>query len=76
MSSEILVRRYRTFGADSGRWDRFEFRPGDIVISSPPRSGTTWTQMLCALLVFGGPDFPAPLERVSPWLDQQTRAHR
>ena len=68
-----MVRRYRTFGADSGRWDRFEFRPGDIVISSPPRSGTTWTQVLCALLVFGGPDFPAPLERVSPWLDQQTR---
>jgi hypothetical protein len=68
-----MVRRYRTFGADSGRWDRFEFRPGDIVISSPPRSGTTWTQVLCALLVFGGPEFPAPLERISPWLDQQTR---
>jgi hypothetical protein len=29
--------------------------------------------MLCALLIFGGPDFPGPLERLSPWLDQQTR---
>ena len=28
------------------------FRPGDIVISTPPKCGTTWTQMLCALLIF------------------------
>jgi hypothetical protein len=25
--------------------------------------------MLCALLIFDGPDFPAPLGKVSPWLD-------
>jgi hypothetical protein len=25
--------------------------------------------MLCALLIFDGPQFPAPLEEVSPWLD-------
>jgi aryl sulfotransferase len=55
--------------ADSGRWDGFELRPGDIVISTPPKCGTTWTQMLCALLIFDGPDFPAPLDELSPWLD-------
>lgn len=26
-------------------------------------------QMICALLVFGSPDFPEPLGRLSPWLD-------
>jgi hypothetical protein len=26
-------------------------------------------QMLCALLIFDGPEFPAPLDRLSPWLD-------
>jgi hypothetical protein len=61
--------RYRSIIADSGRWNGFAFRAGDIVISTPPKSGTTWTQMLCALLIFDGPAFPAPLEEVSPWLD-------
>jgi hypothetical protein len=56
---------------DSTRWERFAFRPGDIVITTPRKSGTTWTQMLCALLIFDGDDFPEPLSRLSPWLDQR-----
>lgn len=65
--------RYRAIIADSSRWDGFAFRPGDIVISTPPKCGTTWTQMLCALLIFDGPKFPAPLDEISPWLDMCTR---
>jgi hypothetical protein len=65
--------RYRSIVADSARWDGFVFRPGDIIISTPPKSGTTWTQMLCALLIFDGPEFPAPLEDVSPWIDMNLR---
>jgi hypothetical protein len=65
--------RYRSIVDDSGRWDGFAFRPGDIVISTPPKSGTTWMQMLCALLIFDGPEFPAPLAELSPWLDMCTR---
>jgi sulfotransferase family protein len=65
--------RNRSIIADSGRWDGFAFRPGDIVISTPPKCGTTWTQMLCALLIFDGPVFPAPLDAISPWLDMCTR---
>jgi hypothetical protein len=63
------VVRYRWLVADSARWQGFAFRPGDIVISTPPKCGTTWVQMLCALLIFDGPDFPAPLDELSPWLD-------
>src|SRR5687767_10765631 len=65
--------RYRSIIADSGRWDGFAFRPGDVVISTPPKSGTTWTQMLCALLIFDGPEFPAPLGDISPRLDMCDR---
>src|SRR4051812_44551059 len=65
--------RYRSLISDNARWDGFTFRPSDIVISTPPKCGTTWTQMLCALLVFDGPDFPAPLSQISPWLDQSLR---
>ena len=56
-------------GEDNGRWLGFRFRAGDIVISTPRKSGTTWMQMICALLIFQTPDLPDPLWRLSPWLD-------
>lgn len=61
--------RYRSADEDSGRWIGFPFRSGDIVISTRSKSGTTWMQMICALLVFRNPDLPAPLTELSPWLD-------
>lgn len=64
--------RYQSLEDDSGRWVGFPFRDGDIVISTPSRSGTTWTQMICALLLFRSPRLPAPLGRLSPWLDDLT----
>src|SRR5262249_448633 len=67
------MRRYRWLVDDSARWEGFEFRSGDIVISTPKKCGTTWTQMLCALLIFDGSAFPEPLEQLSPWLDMCNR---
>jgi hypothetical protein len=66
--------RYRTIIYDNQRWEGFSHRPGDIVICTPPKCGTTWTQMLCALLIFDGPQFPGTLDELSPWLDMQTRS--
>ncbi len=63
------VFRYRSPDEDSGRWDDFGFRAGDIVISTRSKHGTTWVQMICALLVFQTPDLPRPLAELSPWLD-------
>jgi aryl sulfotransferase len=59
---------------DSSRWDGFELRPGDIIISTPPKCGTTWTQMICALLVLQEPELPLPPDTLSPWIDMVTRA--
>lgn len=64
--------RYRNLIFDSARWDGFEFRADDIVISTPPKSGTTWMQMICALLIFQRAELPARLEELSPWMDMQT----
>lgn len=61
--------RYVSPDEDSARWEHFRFRDGDIVISTRSKSGTTWMQMICALLVFRSPDLPAPLPVLSPWLD-------
>jgi len=61
--------RYRSDDEDSARWDGFPFRDGDIVISTRSKSGTTWMQMICALLVFQSPELPGRLSELSPWLD-------
>ena len=61
--------RFMSADEDSARWLDFEFRGDDIVISTRSKSGTTWVQMICALLVFQTPDLPRPLAELSPWLD-------
>jgi aryl sulfotransferase len=61
--------RYISADEDSGRWLGFPFRQGDIVISTRSKSGTTWVQMICALLVLQTPELPRPLAELSPWLD-------
>lgn len=63
---------YRNFVVDSSRWDGFVPRDGDIVISTPPKAGTTWTQMICALLIFQTPEFGKRLSDFTPWLDLKT----
>jgi aryl sulfotransferase len=61
--------RYQSSEEDSGRWLDFPFRDGDIVISTRSKTGTTWMQTICALLIFQTPEFPAPIAQLSPWLD-------
>ena len=61
--------RYHSHDDDSGRWTNFPFRVGDIVISTRSKSGTTWMQMICALLIFQTAELPARLTELSPWLD-------
>jgi aryl sulfotransferase len=62
-------RRYTSHDEDSTRWLGFPFRDGDIVISTRSKTGTTWVQMICALLIFGEPRLPAHIAQLSPWLD-------
>ncbi|MFJ5309797.1 sulfotransferase domain-containing protein [Streptomyces sp. NPDC088350] len=61
LSTMVIVR--------ADRWKALRFRPDDIVVSAQVKSGTTWLQMICALLVFQQPDLAAPLSVLSPWLD-------
>jgi aryl sulfotransferase len=66
--------RYVDFSSDSGRWELYEPRSSDIIISTPPKSGTTLMQMMCAVLIFDSPDFLAPMDAMSPWFDSLRRS--
>jgi hypothetical protein len=65
--------RYQSFLTDNARWEGFAFRPGDIIISTPAKCGTTWMQTICALLIFQTPEFPEPVDRLSPWMEMRLR---
>ena len=63
-----LNHTYQNHTLDSTRWQRFTPREDDIVIATPYKSGTTWTQEIVLHLVFLGRELPYRSE-VSPWLD-------
>ncbi|MDA1074819.1 MAG: sulfotransferase domain-containing protein [Proteobacteria bacterium] len=54
---------------DTSRWQNFRHRPDDIFICTPPKCGTTWTQAICAMLVFGRIDHGQQPGLISPWID-------
>ncbi|RJK94810.1 sulfotransferase domain-containing protein [Vallicoccus soli] len=60
--------RYVSPDEDSARWAAVPPRDGDVVVSTRSKHGTTWVQALCLSLVHG-PDLPAPLAELSPWVD-------
>ncbi|MGD9542889.1 MAG: sulfotransferase domain-containing protein [Methylocystis sp.] len=70
MSTPERTHTYAGLIYDSARWDQFTLRDGDIIVCTPPKSGTTWTQMLCALLVHQSATLPQPLTRLSRWLER------
>ena len=61
-----MTRRYLSDEEDSDRWHRFPFRDGDVVVSTRSKSGTTWVQQICLLLLHGTPELSAPLADLSP----------
>jgi hypothetical protein len=69
LEAPVRLHRYETATQDSIRWDAYRPREGDIIVTTAPKCGTTWTQMLCALLLHG-PALPVSLSRLSPEFDR------
>ena len=64
---------YRHWTSDSSRWRGYRPRPGDVVIATASKCGTTWMQRIVCLLIFQ--DTKArPLPVISPWIDARFRA--
>jgi aryl sulfotransferase len=66
---EPARKRYDGKISDPSRWYSISPRAGDIVVSSPPKSGNTWTQAILALLISGDPDVDADVSNKAPWVD-------
>lgn len=62
-------RRYKSALTDNAAWDDFALRQGDVVVITPPKCGTTWTQSLVLCLIFGRPGMDVSIDEYSIWLD-------
>jgi len=60
------VREVRSRIFDSARWAGYQAREGDVVISTYPKCGTTWTQRIVGMLLAGS---AAPTSVMGPWPD-------
>lgn len=62
-------RHYSGVFTDTRNWVNFDHRTDDVFICVPPKSGTTWMQSICGLLIFGDPDAEISYPELSPWID-------
>jgi aryl sulfotransferase len=56
---------------NTNRWENFQYRADDIFVCTPPKCGTTWTQAICAMLIFGKVDHGMQPGVISPWIDAE-----
>lgn len=64
------TREFQNHHMDSTIWNRFAFRPDDVIISTYAKSGTTWTQQIVGQILLGG-DPEVRVAELSPWLDMR-----
>ena len=62
---------YQNHHLDSTRWRYFEHRPGDIIISTSYKAGTTWMQTIVGNLLYPHDDCPLPVQEMAPWIDNR-----
>ena len=64
-----VTREYRNHHLDSTRWEVFEPRDGDLIVTTSYKSGTTWAQLILYWLTLGDPRDGPEMRLVSPWVD-------
>lgn len=74
--ASALPKRSKTYIGpltDSRIWAEFPLRDDDVVVTTPPKCGTTWIQSMILTLIFGKTGMDIVVDEVSPWLDPSFR---
>lgn len=66
----VKTRELHNHHMNSTHWNGFEFRDGDIVITTYAKSGTTWMQQIVSQLIFDGAE-GIEIHKLSPWVDSR-----
>lgn len=72
LAAPSAVRTYLNHHLDSRHWQRYRPRPGDVVVTTSYKSGTTWMQYILLNLIFPDERARPSTVEVSPWLDERT----
>ncbi|XOV89772.1 MAG: sulfotransferase domain-containing protein [Pseudomonadota bacterium] len=64
-----ISRVYQNHHLDSTRWEEYKPRPGDVIITTSYKAGTTWTQQILFELFYGLRKEPPDFNEVTPWPD-------
>lgn len=73
-SSRVLLSaqtEYRGRVTNPERWPTWQPRCGDVIVCTPMKCGTTWTQTIIAMLLAGSSELPDSIPVLSPWIDSR-----
>lgn len=63
------LREYSGLVTNTDIWDSFDLRSDDVIVCTPPKSGTTWTLNIVMMLFHGRVVPDAGNRYAAPWLD-------
>ena len=69
MKLPTVNRVYQNHHLDSKRWEGFQPRDGDVIVTTSYKAGTTFTQTILMSLIHGSVTNLLELEEISPWID-------
>jgi aryl sulfotransferase len=69
MKTPQKTHTYQNHHLDGPRWDGFEPRDDDIIISTSYKAGTTWMQTIIGNILFWEDGPPGRITEISQWLD-------